>query len=448
MPTGPAAPAAVPPPGPDLRDLAGENRLPPLDRRRLLAAAWAGCWPAAFLSAKPLTRRERARLAGPVPVADTPAAAPAAEAPAASPEPVAPPPAAPALAGFGVSLAGAEFGVEDPAFSNANPGGPGGAYLYPTPGSIGDLAAAGVRLVRLPVRWERLQPAPGGELNADELARLRGTLDRLAAAGCAVIVDLHNYARLALAGAHFDGGVRHVLIDEVVAAGNGRRDVPVSRGHFAEFWAKLAAALAGHPAVAGWGLMNEPHDLSPAGAEFAAGGGCDWKAVSRLAAAAVRGVDPVTPIVVAGADWSAADRWPAANGPDPWVDDANVFYEAHCYFDADGSGKYTTAHAAERRRDPGLRDRGVRRAAPFLEWCARAGSRGFLGEFGVPAGPDPAEDGWRGVLRPFLRELAGAGVPGCLWAAGEWWGEYPLNAHPAGGVAGPVLGDVLAAGAT
>ena len=408
----------------DLRPLVGTNAVR-LDRRRLLEAAWAGCWPAAFLSAKPLSMRERAVLAGdagPPAVTTEEPAATAAEAPASH--------------ALGVSLAGAEFGVEDPAFSAANPGTPGETYLYPTPGAVGDLAAAGVRLVRFPVRWERLQPVPGGALHAGELARLRLALDRLAAANRAVIVDLHNYARFVLPGPN------EVLIDQVVTGGNGRRDVPVSRHHLAEFWAKLVAALAGRAEVVGWGVMNEPHDPAPAGVNFETGPACDWRAIGRLAVAAIREIDPDTEIYVAGADWSSSERWVAANGAEAWVDDPKILYEAHCYFDADGSGKYHASFADERGRDPRIFARGARRAAPFLDWCAKAGVRGFLGEFGVPATGRGA-DGWLRVLRPFLRELELANAPGCLWAAGEWWGGYPLNHHPAGGVAGPVLGEVL-----
>ena len=427
-------PAAAPPADDaDLRAFVGPNAVR-LDRRRLLGAAWAGCWPAAFLSAKPLSMRERATLAG-----DTAPLAVMIEEPAATDEPAATGAERPAARGFGVSLAGAEFGVESADFSAANPGTPGGTYLHPTPGAVGDLAAAGVRLVRFPVRWERLQPVPGGALHPGELALLRLALDRLAAAGRDVILDLHNYARFVLPGPH------EVLIDQVVVGGNGRREVPVSRHHLAEFWATLAAALAGRAEIVGWGLMNEPHDLAPAGAEFEAGPACDWREISRLAAAAIRAVDPATDVYVAGADWSGSERWVAANGTDPWVDDPHVVYEAHCYFDADGSGKYHAPFADERGRDPQIFARGARRVAPFLDWCANTGARGFVGEFGVPNAP--AGSGWLRVLRPFLRELELAGTPGCLWAAGEWWGDYPLNHHPAGGVAGPVLDAVLRADA-
>ena len=393
----------------------------PLPRRRLLAAGLS-LWPAVLSSARPVPTPPP-RSADDPPADPTPAAAPAPR---------------PAPAGFGANLAGAEFGVESASFSNANPGAPGRDYTFPSAGSVRDLAAAGVPWVRLPVRWERLQPAPGGPLDASELGRLAATLDRLHAAGLAAVVDLHNYCRFALATP--GGGSRRVLIDEVIRDARGRRSVPVSRERFAGCWALLVGAFAGHPAIAGWGLMNEPHDLAPHGAEFADGSRrCDWRAVSRLAADAVRRADPGATVVVAGADWSSSARWAAANGPEPWVDGPGVIYEAHCYLDADAAGKYPRPFAAEAAADRRIRDRAARRLAPFLEWCARTGSRGFLGEFGVP----PADPGWLGPLRSLRSELAAAGVPGCVWAAGEWWGDYPLNVHPAGGVAGPVLRTVL-----
>ena len=70
-----------------------------------------------------------------------------------------------------------------------------------------------------------------------------------------------------------------------------------------------------------------------------------------------------------------------------------VVYEAHCYFDANGSGKYTLSYADELRADPRLAVRGVLRLREFLAWCRRNEVPGFLGEFGIPG----ADAGWRDV---------------------------------------------------
>ena len=73
----------------------------------------------------------------------------------------------------GVSLAGAEFGVEKADFSNRNPGVYGQAYQYPQRHTIDYFAAQGLGLLRIPFRWERMQPRLFTPLDPAELTRLR-----------------------------------------------------------------------------------------------------------------------------------------------------------------------------------------------------------------------------------------------------------------------------------
>ena len=128
----------------------------------------------------------------------------------------------------GVNLASAEFGVP----GRNGPGEHGHDYVYPiaayAPGYDEPefLAAQGVNLFRLPVSWERLQPALFAPLDAAELGRLRHTVETLRALGAYVVVDVHNYARY--------GGL---LI--------GTDDVPTAA--FGDFWARLAAVLQPYP---------------------------------------------------------------------------------------------------------------------------------------------------------------------------------------------------------
>ena len=364
-------------------------------RRRFLAACTAATLPA-FVSARP----------GPSSGVD----------PADRVEPAPPP----RLAGLGVNLAGAEFAAERDDFSNADPGAHGREYLWHGTGYLAALADRGVRLLRVPMRWERVQPAPGGPLDPRELDRLLTLVSACGDRGVGVIPDVHNYARYRLhrSGTHRARRVREYVIDQR----EGNR-TPISRDHFADLWARLARVLAGHPAVVGYGLMNEPHDLDPHGLRHS-----HWPTISQAAVDAVRRVDPLTPVLVAGDGWSNARRWHTVNPPTPWVRDpaGRVIYEAHCYLDADGTGTYGRPFAEEFAADPTLPARAARRLRPFLGWCARHRVPGFVGEFGVPTG-DP---GWAAAGRPLRAALRAAGVPGCAWAAGAWWGDYPLALHP------------------
>jgi endoglucanase len=317
----------------------------------------------------------------------------------------------------GVSLAGAEFGSHRPEFSNRNPGIHERDYIYPGERTIAYFAQRGLGLLRLPFRWERLQPEPGESLDAAELQRLRQVLHLAAEHNAQVILDVHNYARYQMVVA---GQPRSVVIDELIG---GERPVP--RSALADLWRRLAAEFADHRAVAGFGLMNEPHDL----------GNSDWKIISQDTVSAIRSVDKNVTIFVAGDGWSNAHRFEEVNGPRAWIDDpaGRTVYEAHCYFDDDATGQYRRSHAAELADDPQLHDRGANRLSPFVDWCQRNQVPGFLGEFGIPG----HDTGWHTVLSRTLAALRRAEMPGCYWAAGEWWHDYPLSLQPSKDFAQP-----------
>jgi endoglucanase len=316
----------------------------------------------------------------------------------------------------GVSLSGAEFGVDRPMFSQANPGTFGRDYTYNGPKTYTHFADQGLGLFRLPVRWERLQPRLGQDLDAAELGRLRTAIARAKKAGGDVIIDIHNYGRYVI---ERNGLPYECVIDETVGG-----TVPVTRGHFADLWVRLSQAFRNEPAVYAYGLMNEPHDM----------GRSDWKAISQAAVSAIRAEGDAKLILVPGTGWSAAHRFGEINGA-AWINDpaGNVMYEAHCYFDKDNSGKYALSYDAEQKLDPDLAARGAKRLEPFVQWCKANGVRGFVGEFGVPG--DDAR--WLPVLKGFATALDHARMGGCLWGGGEWWGEYKLSAQPTAGAAAP-----------
>ena len=98
------------------------------------------------------------------------------------------------------------------------------------------LASRGVKLVRIPFRWERLQPRLGEAVDAGEIKRLKNVVARANGAGLKVILDMHNYGGYYLYnGTH---GVRRPI---------GSAKIQVWR--FAEIWGRISNNFAGVRAV-------------------------------------------------------------------------------------------------------------------------------------------------------------------------------------------------------
>jgi hypothetical protein len=231
----------------------------------------------------------------------------------------------------GVNVAGGEFGAPGPldatsSFSNVNRGVYDQAYHYDLAPSFGYLASRGISLVRLPIRWERVQPSLGGPLDAGEVQRIGAAVSRAQAAGLRVVLDVHNYGAYWL----FDGvqGVRRPI---------GSPSVTIA--HFATLWRLLSGSFAGHTGVTGYGLMNEPVGMAGAG---------QWEQASQAAVTAIRQNADAKLILVPGYNWSGAQQWTSQH-PAAWITDPfdNVRYEAHHYFDRDNSGAYLHSYAAE-----------------------------------------------------------------------------------------------------
>ena len=309
-----------------------------------------------------------------------------------------------------INLAGLEFGTRSAEFSNANPGRVGHEYFLNGKKIFERLEAMGFQSVRMPFRWERIQPVLGGPLSPDGIQALRHQLSLARSAGLGVMLDLHNYGRYSV---EQDGKRRELQLGESAPDGS-----TLGASELADCWARLSRAFRGQPNLVGYGLMNEPHDLSKGA----------WVEASALAAKAIREGGDSTRLYVAGDRWSSAAHWERVNPSSPWIEDPlnKVSYEAHCYLDQDGSGEYMLDFQEELSFDPNLPSRAATRLKPFLRWLEENHAEGFLGEFAVPAN-DPR---WLPLLRDLITRMDAAGVPTAWWAAGEHWGDYPLALQP------------------
>lgn len=288
----------------------------------------------------------------------------------------------------GVNLAGAEF--------------KSGSF-WPTEECIDYWRHAGVRLIRLPFLWERLQPTLMQDFDlmyADGLAR---TVDLLEKRQMQVILDVHNYM-------HYRGKPI------------GSPEVPGEA--FRDLWARLATIYRTKSNIWGYGLMNEP--------------GKGWRDVAQFGIDGVRSADPKTQILVANdyAGWSATRanlkgvdlaEW-AAQGmafPDPAMlkdPSGKIRWELHVYFDHDASGTYRKPYDEEITRKDGPEQRvrpetGIHRIGPFVAWLKKHNAKGFIGEYSAPDS-DPR---WMDILDRTLVYMRENDLPSTYWAGGQAW---------------------------
>lgn len=284
------------------------------------------------------------------------------------------------------------------------PGVYGTDFIYPSSSELDYYSSKGFELVRLPFRWERLQPELFGKLDEAELGRIESFIAAAHARNMQVILSPHNFGRYFVDG-------KETLI--------GTADVPIKA--FADFWSKVAANFAGDDTIYGLSLMNEPHDF----------GGL-WKRTAQAGLDAIRGADRNRLVLAPGDQWSDASRWPQDNSDFLLVDaTARIRYEAHQYFDIDHTGFYKAGYPMNGASP----ERGVEWVRPFAEWLIRHHVSGIITEFGVP-NDDPR---WLELAQRLLVYLARENIPWTYWAGGPWWDDYPLSAEPKNGIDAPIM---------
>jgi endoglucanase len=212
----------------------------------------------------------------------------------------------------GINLSSGAFNPE------RNPGVYGQDYVYPSSQDLSYYASKGFAVLRLPYRWERLQPSLFGALDDAELGRISGVVAAAQEHGMRVILSPHNYGRYFIDG-------KEALI--------GTARLPFAA--FADFSRKIAAAFAGNNAVYALSLMNEPHDTHGL-----------WMPAAQAAFQAIRYVDHDRLVLIPGDGWSSAWNWWQTNR-DLLIDDpaGHIMYEAHQYFDQDHSGAYKSGYS-------------------------------------------------------------------------------------------------------
>ncbi|KTT13138.1 cellulase [Pseudomonas oryzihabitans] len=292
----------------------------------------------------------------------------------------------------GLNLSGAGFAGQ------VLPGVNGTHYIFPVEAYFKQWSAKGIKLIRFPVIWERLQPTLGGPLDATYAALIDQTFANAQKYGMRIILDLHNYT-------FYRGSVI------------GSAAVPYDR--YQEIMTRIAQRWSNQPSLYAYDIMNEPHDSM-----------AQWPIAAQYGINGVRAVDKTRIIMIEGNGWSEATRWPLWNDALLALKDPsdNLVFQAHSYFDESAGGNYTGIDVGKLSQDYG-----VERVRPFVEWLKKHNKKGMIGEFGVPDN-DPR---WLPLMDRMLAYLKQNCIPSTYWAAGPGWGNYFLSVEPINGVDRP-----------
>ncbi|UAW97250.1 glycoside hydrolase family 5 protein [Halopseudomonas nanhaiensis] len=285
---------------------------------------------------------------------------------------------------IGLNIAGAEF------TSSELPGKHNTHYFFPREGDFDKWSLKGVKSVRFPIKWERLQPVLNGEFDPTYAGLIDTMFTQATRANMAIILDIHNYGRYR----------KNVI---------GSAEVPYAA--YQNLMERIAKRWQGRSSLYAYDIMNEPY------------GDADktWLVAAQKGIDGVRKYDRQRPIYVEGMSWSSAARWATHSNELLKLNDPmdNLVFSAHLYLDSDASGqKYSTDLTV----DPMV---GVKRATPFINWLKKNGKRGQIGESGIPDDPRYLE-----AMDNLLGYLQQNCIPMTYWAAGRAWGGYTLSAEP------------------
>ncbi len=289
------------------------------------------------------------------------------------------------------------------------------------------IAAGECPFFRLTTTAARFTPSQGYPLNESYCKEVEQVLDTLHRHGKKAILELHDYMRLPHKVAELYGYSRNAnhevldpqgnVVSDLTAQstwGNAYRLDPTLRysGHFdarygvlrlyeyriigtpgcklytldglPDLWARLLNRFGNHPAILGWGVMNEPFtgdELDINGNPFDMR--AHWLETATRCAARILRQDTRHNLFICGNEFASARLWKRYSIPLFDIPDSRgqIIYEAHNYLDKKGEGGGNW----ETRNETVAPDQGILMVEPFVQALAQHDKRGFLGEHGYPS---------------------------------------------------------------
>ena len=210
------------------------------------------------------------------------------------------------------------------AMINLGNGDPNSQYFSsPSDSHLDYYNGKGVKFSRLELLWERMQRTLNGPLDTDYVAMVQDTLDRMASRGMYCMLDIHNYCVYAVGSVRGGAaGTRYQL---------GSSQVPNSALY--DLWNKMVTKWKDHPAVFGWGLMNEPTFDQPK---------TNWYAVAQQLVTNIRAIESKKFIAVGLWGYSNINSVGSGENNSLDINDpaGRILYEIHGGVEADALDTY------------------------------------------------------------------------------------------------------------
>ncbi|MDR1120779.1 MAG: cellulase family glycosylhydrolase [Dysgonamonadaceae bacterium] len=305
----------------------------------------------------------------------------------------------------------------------SNPGRYGTDYRYPKNEDLYYFNAKGIKLIRLPFRWPRVQSEFNGALTTNDITEMHKVVKEAERLGMWVMLDMHDYCERAVDGKLYEIGVagHRNWLGNAWGGWYSDDEPVVTAAHYADVWAKLAVAFADCSNIWGYDLMNEPKSLS-----------MDILFNNyQMAINAIREKDMQAYISIEGRSYASAAGWASVSDElKNLTDPANkLIYQAHCYFDGNASGTYQGSYDSEVGNNFDARTKG--RLDPFINWCAANGKTGMIGEFGVPYnGAEGGDPRYMVLIDSVFSYLKQHQMTATYWCGGAFYDNYHLTVQP------------------
>lgn len=262
------------------------------------------------------------------------------------------------------------------------------------------IASKGFKVVRVPFKWEYLQPTVNGNLDTAYRTKLDDNIGWARDNGLKIILDCHNY------GTRDISGTDQILGDGVL-----------TDAHLADLWTKLSTLYKNEPVVLAYALMNEPHDLTIQSVAS------NYKTTATITTMTQACIDAIrnngdSKIIIIQRDWwdsleNFLKAWNIGTNPDVWWTDPlnNCWLELHNYFEKAGLT---------------VKSRGDELEAACL-WAKARGVPLFIGEFGIP---NEGRAELFSAMEYFMKVMDDYKVHGAYWAMGKSQWNVSLGIHP------------------